>query len=436
MSNFILIAGLITVIALGLLLLPLRKTRAPISFERQEQNIHFAKERLQELETQRENDAISESDYEALKLELETTLAEDIDLLDEAKKEPASTEQQTSNKGLIVGLCVILPLLAAGIYTQLGTPEAVNSIATDELESAQPNAQQVQQMLTSIEQRLATNPNDPEGWTVLSRTYLALGRYEDAKISLTKLIEFGGPSANVYAQLADTTSLMSRGTIDQEALGYVEQALGLDPQQPQALWLAGLHAAQNGLQAQAGEFWGRLLPLLAQSPQQQQELKTIMEQTLSGETKDRTLAASQAAATAANKPATAPSPQTATASKPINLNVDVNLTVSVKVSPELSDKIDAGDTVFVFAKGQNGPPPPLAVKRLQIADLPAVVTLSDADAMVPQFKLSLFEDVQVSARISKSGNPTAQAGDLEALPIKVRNNETKQLELLITEIVN
>ena len=55
--------------------------------------------------------------------------------------------------------------------------------------------------------------------------------------------------------------------------------------------------------------------------------------------------------------------------------------------------------------------------------------------MVPQFKLSLFEDVEVIARVSKSGHPTAQVGDLESLPIKIKNSETKTLELTISEIV-
>jgi len=60
----------------------------------------------------------------------------------------------------------------------------------------------------------------------------------------------------------------------------------------------------------------------------------------------------------------------------------------------------------------NGPPMPLAVKRLSVAELPARITLSDDDAMVASMKLSSFNKIIVGARVSKSGNPVAQSGDL------------------------
>lgn len=420
MSVFILIAGLITITTLGLLILPLRKDRTSMSLERRSQNIHFAKERLQELEAQLTSSEISDIEYEALKLEIENNLADDIDL--SQNDEQIQTENQADNKGLMLILCIALPLLAAGIYTQLGTPEALKTALNNGDINSQPNPQQIEQMLASVEQRLATNPNDPQGWTILSRSYLSLGRFEDAKRSFLKLLEFGGESANVYAQLADTASLITGGSVNEEAKNYIDKALALDSQQPQALWLAGLHAAQNGLSEQASGYWNTLLPLLGHAPQQQQELKTIIQQTIAG-------------GAVINNQSSAQTANAEEQSGPINLNVNVKLTVSVEIAPELSERIDDSDTVFVFARGQNGPPPPLAVKRLRVADLPAKITLSDADAMVPQFKLSLFEDVQVIARVSKSGHPTAQAGDLESLPIKIKNSETKTLELIIGEVV-
>jgi cytochrome c-type biogenesis protein CcmH len=58
-----------------------------------------------------------------------------------------------------------------------------------------------------------------------------------------------------------------------------------------------------------------------------------------------------------------------------------------------------------------GPPMPLAVRKLQLGDLPVSLTLSDDDAMMPSLKLSSFDQVIVGARVSSSGNPVAQSGD-------------------------
>jgi cytochrome c-type biogenesis protein CcmH len=85
----------------------------------------------------------------------------------------------------------------------------------------------------------------------------------------------------------------------------------------------------------------------------------------------------------------------------------------VALAPALKDKLRPGDTLFVYARADNGPPMPLAVARLDASQLPASVTLSDAMAMTPAMKLSSVARVFVGARISHSGQPIAQPGDLE-----------------------
>lgn len=83
------------------------------------------------------------------------------------------------------------------------------------------------------------------------------------------------------------------------------------------------------------------------------------------------------------------------------------LKVRVDLASELKGKVQPGDSVFIFARAVSGPPAPLAAKRLTVADLPVTVELGDADAMMPQLKLSNFPEVQLVARISRAGQPTA-----------------------------
>ena len=72
---------------------------------------------------------------------------------------------------------------------------------------------------------------------------------------------------------------------------------------------------------------------------------------------------------------------------------------------------------------------PLAAVRLKVKQLPLTVTLNDAQAMVPQMKLSNFEQVLVGARISRSGSATVSSGDLkgEVAPVTVAQGDIVKL---------
>ncbi|MBL4671321.1 MAG: c-type cytochrome biogenesis protein CcmI [Arenicella sp.] len=412
MTPFIIAAAVITLIALGILIMPLLRTRNTVSYERQAQNIHYAKERLEELEAQLKNASISATDYEALKLEIESTLAHDIDIANNSNDTQVASPRR-SNKLAIGLLSVFLPLSALGFYLIVGTPEAIDPVS-----EARPSQKQVDDLIADIETRLDENPNDLEGWQVLSQTYLSLGRYSDAKKAYQRVLTLGGETAFSYASLADATALAAGGQITEEASEYIQRALTIDPDNSQALWLAGLGAAQSGDQVMAKQHWSRLAPLLDDSPQQQQELRDIIRDNFGDSSVDQV--ASQ---------------HVATATPTAEISAQTGLTVMVSLNPEISQLADANDFVFIFAKASQGPPAPLAVKRLRVADLPTTVTLSDSDAMVAPMTLSKFEDVVVSARISKSGQPVAQAGDLQSDIVPTKNTNTETINLNISNIV-
>jgi len=417
MTSFIIVAAVITLIALTILILPLLRTRNTISYERQAQNIHFAKERLEELEAQLKNASISATDYEALKLEIESTLAHDIDIANNSNDAQSAGPRQ-SNKLAISLLSIFLPLSALGFYLVVGTPESIESVAQQQ---EQPTSEQVENLIGDLEKRLEEDPNDLEGWQVLSQTYLALRRYADAKRGYQQVLKLGGESAHAFASLADATALAAGGQITQEASEYIQRALTINPNNRQALWLAGLGAAQTGDKANAKQYWGRLVPLLDDAPQQQEELRGIIRDNFGDEVGESAVAQDTTAETRI-RPQEITKPRT-------------GLTVSVRLGAEVSQLAKPQDFVFIFARAKQGPPAPLAVKRLRVADLPTTITLNDSDAMVGPMTLSKFEDVVVSARVSKSGQPVAQTGDLQSDIVPSKNTATETIELTISNIV-
>jgi len=85
---------------------------------------------------------------------------------------------------------------------------------------------------------------------------------------------------------------------------------------------------------------------------------------------------------------------------------------TVELASKLAPRAGSGTTLFIYAKQPNAPGPPLAVLRMQADHWPVSFTLNDANAMVPGRNLSSAQNVQIEARISRSGDALPQTGDL------------------------
>ncbi len=84
--------------------------------------------------------------------------------------------------------------------------------------------------------------------------------------------------------------------------------------------------------------------------------------------------------------------------------------VRIVAAPGVASAVPPGAPLFVFVRMPGQPGPPLAVKRLE-ARLPQVVELSSADVMVQERSFGPGDSVDVVARVSLTGQPTATAGD-------------------------
>jgi cytochrome c-type biogenesis protein CcmH len=110
------------------------------------------------------------------------------------------------------------------------------------------------------------------------------------------------------------------------------------------------------------------------------------------------------------------------------------LKVEITLSPEMRQKAKPDDLLFIYAKAMSGPPMPLAAVRKKVSDLPLSINLDDSMAMMPQMKLSRFPQVLVGARISLSGSPTAQSGDLEGEIGAVSPGQAETVKVVINSV--
>jgi len=390
---FWIIASGLLLLALLILILPMLRTRSEVeSNDRQQQNIDIARASKSNLDDQLSKGELSQKEYDSSLHDLETALALDLENTDRT-----SREQQ--GKWVIWLLLGLLPLLSTGLYFQLGEYRVIEDPTLIEAgDSAQAQDQHsdlsIEEMVDIVQKRLLENPEDAQGWFVLGKTMMVQQKFDEAITAFRRTLELVGEEPGVMFSLADAMAMQNDGAMQGEPEQMVNRGLEIAPNHPTGLWLAGLAAEQRQDYPAAHASWTRLLPLIKDDPASSAEISGLLKVL---EQRDPTLA---------------------------GVTVDIrSLTLKVELNDSLQQLVKPGDSVFVYAKAAKGPPMPLAVKRLVVSDLPAEVTLSDADAMMPQMKLSSFDLVVVGARISKTGNPVAQPGDLfvEVTGIDVSN---------------
>jgi cytochrome c-type biogenesis protein CcmH len=292
---------------------------------------------------------------------------------------------------LMLFIALIIPAGSALLYLKIGTPSTLDGVPTQ----AQ-TATDINTALDQLRAHLASDPKDAQGWSLLAQANMEMQKPDQARDAFDHVLKLTPNDTTAMVGWAEADASASENHwIQGRARDLLEQAVKLEPNNQRALWLLGISDFQQGQYADAAATWRILQPQLqpgssvAQAVAQQIAL---------------------ADAKAGGKPASSASagtpPSSASAQGP-------SLQVKVALAPTLKTKLANGDTLFVYARAENGPPMPLAVARLDASQLPATVTLTDAMGMVPSMKLSSVPRVFVGARISHSGEAVAQSGDLE-----------------------
>ncbi len=108
-----------------------------------------------------------------------------------------------------------------------------------------------------------------------------------------------------------------------------------------------------------------------------------------------------------------------------------NISGSLQLSERSRQIVMPTDTVFIFARAVDGPPMPVAVLQRPVSDLPMEFILNDSLSMTASSKLSNFEQVTVTARISRSGVASDALKGLEARSEFITVADNRHLDLII-----
>ena len=415
MIMFSAVAAILVAAALLFIVPPLWRRRDQRSVQRDLSNLEIYKDQMRELEADLANGILSQEQFEQGRLELERRLLEDV--TPEAGQNPVK-DDRGEGRGAAVAMILLVPLLAVFIYLIRGNPAALSPEKITVAEQAGNGSAhgvtmaQIESMVQGLAARLQNNPQDADGWRMLGRSYVALGRYQDAVGALDKAVAMIPNDPDLLADYADALAMTGGQTLEGKPMELVNRALKLDPNHEKSLWLAGTAAYNKGDYHGAVDYWNRLLKQVAPGSKEYRQVTDII-------TEAQNLAEGKMPAPVSQAASVQPAAQVAGV---------------VSLSPDLAGKAAPTDTVYIFAKAAQGPPMPLAAFRAQVKDLPIKFSLDDSMAPTPMARLSDFAKVIVGARISKSGNPMPQSGDLQGLTNVVQVGSSG-LEVKINSVV-
>ncbi len=371
-------------------------------------NARLYEEHLAELEQLREVGDLSADEFAALKVEQQRALLEDA-------SDYRGNGYRRGGLALLIAGALLVPLFAWVMHEQLGGRddweiyEAVKSWQSGE----QQDPEFTVELRNDLSHRLEERPENSQNWYLLATLAMDAGDYDQAVAAFRRIIELEPESPFIMAELAQALFLEAGNRITPEVRENTRRALEINPDMPTALGLAGIDDFQQGYFQKAIDHWSHAVDILGEEAPGAKAL-------ISGIARAR-------AELAVNGKVKEAETGEQTGKVEADLIVDVSLGKGVTVDPSA--------TVFVYARASKGPRMPLAIQRFSASDLPRTVSLDESMAMAPGMSLSQFDQVEVVARISASGNAIPASGDWQTTegPVTLEDDEPVRLELVIAE---
>lgn len=337
---------------------------------------------------------VAEVDAEAAAGILDPALVEQIKaeqadrLLEDAETETPIAPPRRAVVGWL--LVAALPLAAAVWYLAEDRWTLAQRIELARQDPVEADRLAVEHGLAALEERVRLQPDESGSWAQLGQLYLSVDRTEDAVAAFARLTVLEPENPDAWAFEGEALARLQGQDLSGPPRARFEKALMLAPEHGKGLFYGGLAAAQAGELGLAEARWARL----AQRDDLPPALRQVVDEALAEWRGDDAVAA--------------PQPSVAVPAEPL-----LRIPITVTLDPALASAVGPRSQLLVFIRAADGPPMPLAVRRLTARDFPQTLTLGEADAMTPDLALSAFDRYEVVARLSTGGDVTARPGDLE-----------------------
>ena len=408
MNEFWLAIFALTIIALAFVLVPI------IRYQLQGTKVNASSDwfvnRQQELQQEFESGLFTEQEYQQAITELKLTAKDELVT---AKAELGSQKQAFADKKLVILASVILIVGSVGFYSQLGQfdklDERLQTLAKMPALSKkvveQGNEQVTVEELTDFALGLRTKlaqKQDPIGWMLLGRVLLSLNDLDGAISAFEKSHDMNPDNASNNYSLAQALQLKGEQWDLQRSIKLLQQVMSVQPQNEMAIILFG----EGNMMLENFELAKRSFEFAKQVLPQGDARHTALDSRINFLNQQLGLSV-------------APS-------------IGAKLNVAVSLAPELNGKLSSFTNLFVFAQTPNMPMP-IAVKKLSITEFPVTITLTDQDIMLPEQKLSDFENVNITARLSVDEQASFTKGEWQGQVVNISTSETSNINIEINK---
>ena len=385
--NMIVIMGVMLVGSLAWTIWFLKKPLADNGVDLRQSNIDIAKQRKLELQRDLDQDLIDQEQFELALDEITTTLAVELE------QQSVKTSNSENNTLSMLAIVVLLPIFSIGIYQSLST-YAPTSIITPVVNS---KPLTLEQSVEKLKQHISDEPNDSEAWTMLGLSYFELDKVKESLEAYEKAYQLTPNNSKLLVEYASTLISVNDNQFSDRPVALIKQALEIDANAPDALYLAGMFAISMQDFNLAKGLWNKALSVLPEGGDDHQALLGLLDELRRAESGQ----------------------------------VSNTVTVNVLLSDQILANRSAEEYLMIYVKAAKGRPMPIAIQKLKLRDFNGQIVLSDMNSVMPTKLLSEHDKVLVVARLSRTGGAMKQADDIQITSgvVNVSDNPNITLEL-------
>jgi len=151
-----------------------------------------------------------------------------------------------------------LPVLAAGLYTRIGSP-GLPDFPLAARQQMQPQKASIELLIGRVQAILEKNPKDGRGWGVLAPVLLKLGRTDEAVAAFRNALAYSEETAGRHSDLGEALTAAANGVVTADAKAEFDRALALDPNDSKARYFTGVAMEQDGQGTKAADIWRDML---------------------------------------------------------------------------------------------------------------------------------------------------------------------------------